>query len=88
MIEADPNQYATQQPAIQKSSTDAIKVYSGDIESKSQQIMFKKEPSGNQGRIISIENDLSGLNEAQKQRRLMQIEEDRRNYYETDLKQF
>jgi hypothetical protein len=34
MIEADPNQYATQQPAIQKSSTDAIKVYSGDIESK------------------------------------------------------
>lgn len=50
--------------------------------------MFKKEPSGNQGRIISIENDLSGLNEAQKQRRLMQIEEDRRNYYETDLKQF
>ena len=46
--------------------------------------MFKKEPQ----HLGRADLDPVGLNEAQKQRRLMQIEEDRRNYYETDLKQF
>ena len=35
MFEANTNAYATQQPAIQRTSAEAIKVYSGDVDTKS-----------------------------------------------------
>lgn len=34
-FEANLNAYATQQPVIQRTSAEAIKVYSGDIDNKS-----------------------------------------------------
>lgn len=66
---------------MNRNQNDAIKVYSGDMDQKAliASNRFIKSPNAQ-------ENE--ALTETQQQKRLKQIEEERRNYYETELIKF